>query len=95
MQFRTRTSFFDSIDPERTLRSRDHCVAATAAKGRREISARERFQFFSSSGPKADTRCIYSRLLPRDSWKWGEKEHYKWRDHEGHGYWRGGAWIGL
>ena len=30
-----------------------------------------------------------------DSWKWGEKEHYKWRDHEGNGYWRGGVWIGL
>jgi len=30
-----------------------------------------------------------------DDWKWGEKEHYKWREHEGHGYWRGGVWIEL
>jgi hypothetical protein len=30
-----------------------------------------------------------------DDWKWGEKEHYKWREHEGHGYWRGGVWIDL
>ncbi len=32
-----------------------------------------------------------------DDWKWGEKEHFKWREHEGeeHGYWKGGVWIKL
>jgi hypothetical protein len=30
-----------------------------------------------------------------DSWKWGEKEHFKWREHEGRGYWKGGVWIVL
>lgn len=32
-----------------------------------------------------------------DSWKWGEHEHakYRFREHEGHGYWRSGVWIGL
>jgi hypothetical protein len=28
-----------------------------------------------------------------DDWKWGEKEHFKWREHEGHGYWHSGTWI--
>ena len=28
-------------------------------------------------------------------WKWGEKEHYKWREHEGRGYWKKGVWIGI
>jgi hypothetical protein len=28
-----------------------------------------------------------------DNWKWGSKEHYRWREHEGHGYWRGGSWV--
>ena len=30
-----------------------------------------------------------------DDWKWEEKEHYKWREHEGdkRGYWKSGVWI--
>jgi hypothetical protein len=27
-----------------------------------------------------------------DDWRWGEHEHYAWREHEGRGYWHGGAW---
>jgi hypothetical protein len=30
-----------------------------------------------------------------DNWKWGEKEHRKWREHEGRGYWKSGVWIGI
>ena len=30
-----------------------------------------------------------------DGWSWGESERYRWREHDGHGYWRGGVWIGL
>jgi len=32
-----------------------------------------------------------------DSWKWRESDasHHRWREHEGHGYWRGGVWIDL
>jgi hypothetical protein len=32
-----------------------------------------------------------------NNWKWGNHEHakYRFREHEGHGYWRGGVWIGL
>jgi hypothetical protein len=30
-----------------------------------------------------------------DDWKWSEGEHskYRWREHEGRGYWRNGLWI--
>ena len=30
-----------------------------------------------------------------DNWKWEEREHkrYRWREHEGRGYWRNGVWI--
>jgi len=28
-----------------------------------------------------------------DNWKWAAHEKYKWREHEGHGYWRKGVWI--
>jgi hypothetical protein len=28
-----------------------------------------------------------------DHWRWSESEHYRWREHRGRGYWRGGNWI--
>jgi len=28
-----------------------------------------------------------------DNWRWSKSEHYKWREHRGHGYWRNGAWV--
>ena len=29
-----------------------------------------------------------------DNWKWRAREHYRWREHEGRGYWgRGGVWV--
>jgi hypothetical protein len=27
-----------------------------------------------------------------DNWKWGEGQRYRWREHEGRGFWRGDAW---
>jgi hypothetical protein len=30
-----------------------------------------------------------------DDWRWGDKEHYRWHEHQGRGYWRGGVWIGF
>lgn len=30
-----------------------------------------------------------------DNWKWGHGDHYRWREHAGHGYWRKGAWIDI
>ena len=30
-----------------------------------------------------------------DNWKFAEKDRYRWREHEGHGYWRSGVWIGI
>jgi len=29
-----------------------------------------------------------------DRWKWAEREHdkFRWREHEGRGYWRDGVW---
>ena len=28
-----------------------------------------------------------------DNWKWGDADHYRWREHEGRGYWKGGVWV--
>ena len=30
-----------------------------------------------------------------DDWKWSDRDHYRWREHEGHGYWHQGAWIDI
>ena len=30
-----------------------------------------------------------------DDWKWKETDHYRFREHEGHGYWRGGVWVDI
>jgi hypothetical protein len=32
------------------------------------------------------------RVYP-DNWNWSRSEHYRWREHTGRGYWRGGNWI--
>jgi hypothetical protein len=29
-----------------------------------------------------------------DNWRWGPRERFRWREHEGRGYWRGERWIG-
>ncbi|MFT3731174.1 MAG: hypothetical protein QM780_07075 [Hyphomicrobium sp.] len=34
------------------------------------------------------------RVYP-DSWKWSKNDHYRWREHQGRGYWRGGVWVKL
>jgi hypothetical protein len=42
-----------------------------------------------------DYRPEFRLRVHPDDWKWGHTEHYRWREHEGRGYWRGGVWIGL
>jgi hypothetical protein len=28
-----------------------------------------------------------------DNWRWRHRGHYRWREHEGRGYWRSGVWV--
>jgi hypothetical protein len=28
-----------------------------------------------------------------NEWKWRDEDHYRWREHEGRGYWRNGIWL--
>ncbi len=32
-------------------------------------------------------------VIHEDDWKWGPSEHFRWHEHEGRGYWRGGVWV--
>jgi hypothetical protein len=30
-----------------------------------------------------------------NNWRWGGHDHFRWREHDGRGYWRGGVWVGF
>jgi hypothetical protein len=32
-------------------------------------------------------------IIHPDGWRWGPRERYMWREHEGRGYWRGDRWL--
>ena len=32
-------------------------------------------------------------IVHPNDWAWKEGEHYKWREHEGRGYWHGDSWT--
>ncbi len=32
-------------------------------------------------------------IVHPDSWRWGPREHFTFREHEGRGYWRGDDWV--
>lgn len=36
-------------------------------------------------------------IVHNDDWRWNDTDHdrYRWREHEGRGYWHGGVWIGF
>ncbi len=35
----------------------------------------------------------YGVAVHPNNWRWGQNEHYAWREHSGRGYWRNGAWV--
>lgn len=42
-------------------------------------------------------RPQFGLVVHPDNWAWGKHEarHYRWREHDGRGYWRRGVWIGF
>ena len=38
-------------------------------------------------------RPAFGVTVHDDAWKWGDHDRYHWREHDGRGYWRNGAWI--
>jgi hypothetical protein len=32
-------------------------------------------------------------IVHPDDWRWGPRERFAWREHEGRGYWRGSRWM--
>ena len=33
-----------------------------------------------------------SVTIHEDGWKWGDHDRYRWREHEGRGFWKGDRW---
>jgi hypothetical protein len=31
-------------------------------------------------------------VIHEDGWKWKDNDHFRWREHDGRGYWAGGEW---
>lgn len=38
-------------------------------------------------------RPAWGVRVHEDTWRWGPRAHYRWREHEGRGYWRGHRWV--
>ena len=34
-------------------------------------------------------------IVHPDDWHWATNEKFRFKEHEGRGYWRGGVWIGF
>jgi hypothetical protein len=32
-------------------------------------------------------------VVHEDNWRWGPREKFNFREHEGRGYWHGGKWV--
>ena len=65
-------------------------LAATSASA--EVVCNDEGDCWHLKG-KMDYKPEFRLHVHPDNWKWGEKEHFKWREHEGHGLWKGGVWI--
>ena len=37
-------------------------------------------------------RPEHGLIIHPDNWRWKEGERHAWREHDGRGYWQGGAW---
>ena len=70
-------------------------LALAAASASAEIACNDEGECWHIKGKVDFYKPEHGIHIHPDNWKWGEKEHYRFREHDGHGYWRGGVWIGL
>ncbi|MDB5734416.1 MAG: putative transrane protein [Alphaproteobacteria bacterium] len=40
-----------------------------------------------------DYRPAFGVRVHDDNWRWGHRDRYRWREHQGRGYWRSGVWV--
>ncbi|HEY4125913.1 MAG TPA: hypothetical protein VGM36_14930 [Rhizomicrobium sp.] len=42
-----------------------------------------------------DYKPEFAVTVHPDDWRWNAQDRYRWREHEGRGYWRSGVWVGF
>ncbi|HWF64426.1 MAG TPA: hypothetical protein VN685_07450 [Rhizomicrobium sp.] len=40
-----------------------------------------------------DYQPSFGVVVHPDDWRWSDRDHYRWREHDGRGYWRNGIWL--
>jgi hypothetical protein len=66
-------------------------LAATAGSASAYIACNGRGDCWHTTERYA-YRPAFGITVHDDGWKW-RGGHYRWREHEGRGYWRNGVWI--
>jgi hypothetical protein len=68
-------------------------LAATAAPASAYVAC-NRFGDCWHVRDRYDYRPAWGIRIHDDNWRWRAHERYRWREHDGRGYWgRGGVWI--
>ena len=86
----------------------EHEKTDVAGRGRRDhrrgCAGRHRHHGFRRNRVQRAGDCWHARdhydYAPRfgvvvhdDNWRWRDRDHYRWREHDGRGYWRNGIWL--
>jgi hypothetical protein len=40
-----------------------------------------------------DYQPSFGLVVHDDNWRWRDADHFRWREHDGRGYWKGGVWL--
>ena len=68
-------------------------LAATAAPASAYINC-NRYGSCWHSTDRYDYHPSWGVRIHDDNWRWRSRDHYRWREHDGRGYWnRSGVWI--
>jgi hypothetical protein len=70
-------------------------LAVSAASASAEIACNREGECWHIKGKANFYKPEHGVEIHPDSWKWGKDEHFKWHEHEGHGFWKSGVWIKL
>jgi hypothetical protein len=66
----------------------------TATAARAEVACNREGECWHAR-EHAEYRPEWGVNVHADDWKWGAADKYRWREHEGRGYWRNGIWVGF
>jgi hypothetical protein len=77
-----KTVFATAIGAGMLALSALNASAAVVCSGKVCWHAREAFEYPATAGV----------VVHPDDWRWGPRDRFVWREHEGRGYWHGNRW---